>query len=629
MKRDIQAEREAIDRAVEGRTLLDAFSQTVEEHRADKALSWKSAEGWQSLTWGEYRDQVRAAALGLTALGFQPNEFAVIMSRNRPEHLIADLGVMHARGTAVSLYNTLAPEQIQYIAAHCNAAIAFVEDGDFLEKFRSIRHQVPNLRRVIVMEPSNADDDWVVSWNQLMQLGSEEDSRDPGAFDRMWHQVSPEDLATLVYTSGTTGPPKGVMDTQRQVLWMTECGFLPTRPGHRHISYLPLAHAYERYVGHWHAIRWASSVYTCPDPAQLFGYAVDVRPTGMTGVPRVWEKLHAALTAAIAAEPDEQRRAAVEEAIAVGRVVVRLRHRGETIPPDTEAKFQQRKPILDSLRVKVGIDKCEFAVTGAAPITIDVIEFFQAIGLQMVEGWGMTEATVAGLFAPSYDRPRNGTVGTALPGVEIRVADDGEMLMRGGNVTQGYYKDPDKTAETIDAEGWLHTGDVVEMDPDGYVKIIDRKKELIITAGGKNISPANLETLLKQHPLVGQACAIGDRRPFVSALIVLDQEVAPLWAEQRGIESSSMAELVGHPEVLIEIQKAVDDCNRHVARVESIRKFTILPVEWTALSEELTPTFKLKRRVINAKYASEIESMYSSAMPSSGLAEAHGIKATL
>lgn len=622
MGRDVLAEREAIDRAVEGRTLLDAFSQTVDEYRAEKALSWKNAEGWQSLTWGEYRDQVQVAALGLIALGLQPKEFAVIMSRNRPEHMIADLGVMHARGTAVSLYNTLAPEQIQYIAGHSNAAVAFVEDGAFLEKFRSIRNQLPDLRRVIVMEPSNADDDWVVSWDRLMQLGREEDSRDPGAFDRMWHQVAPEDLATLVYTSGTTGPPKGVMDTQRQVLWMTECGFLPTRPGHRHISYLPLAHAYERYVGHWHAIRWASSVYTCPDPAQLFAYAAEVRPTGMTGVPRVWEKLYAALSAGIAAEPDEQRRAAVEKAIAVGREIVRRRQRGEPIGPETEAKLQQCKPILDALRARVGIDKCEFAVTGAAPINIEVIEFFQAIGLPMVEGWGMTEATVAGLFAPSYDRPRNGTVGTALPGVEIRVADDGEMLVRGGNVTQGYYKDPEKTAETIDAEGWLHTGDIVEMDPDGYVKIIDRKKELIITAGGKNISPANLETLLKQHPLVGQACAIGDRRPFVSALIVLDQEVAPLWAKQHRIEFSSMADLAGRQEVLAEVQKAVEDCNRRVARVESIRKFTILPVEWTAQSEELTPTLKLKRRVIHAKYAPEIELMYSTPMRSSERVEA-------
>jgi long-chain acyl-CoA synthetase len=623
MSRDVMAEREQVDRIVEGRTLLDAFAQTVEDHRSETALSWKDADGWRSLNWGEYRDRVRAIALGLGAIGLQPREFAVIMARNRPEHLIADLGIMHAHGTPVSLYNTLAPEQIQYITGHCEAAVAFVEDDTYLEKFRAIRDELPNLRRIITMEPSVADnDDWVMSWDELLRLGDEEAGRDPEAFERGARQVSPEDLATLVYTSGTTGPPKGVMDTHRQVLWMTECGFLPTRPGHRHISYLPFAHAYERYVGHWHAIRWACSVYLCPDPAQLFAHAVEVRPTGMTGVPRVWEKLYAALHAAIVAEPDKQKRDRVEEAILVGREIIRHRQRGESIPAALEAKSKEYQPVWDALRARVGLDECEFAITGAAPINVDVIEFFQAIGLRMVEGWGMTECTVAGLFAPSYDLPRNGTVGTALRGVEIRVTDDGEMLVRGDNVTKGYYKDPEKTAETIDAEGWLHTGDVVEMDPDGYVKIIDRKKELIITAGGKNISPANLETLLKQHPLVGQACAIGDRRPFVSALIVLDPEVAPVWAKQHGIEFSSIADLVSRREVVAEVQRAVDDCNRRVARVESVRKFAILPVEWTTDSEELTPTLKLKRRVIAAKYAREIELMYSTPTPSSELARA-------
>jgi long-chain acyl-CoA synthetase len=623
MSRDVLAEREVIDRKVDGLTLLEVFAQTVEAHRDEKALSWKSVEGWRSLTWGEYRDQVRAVALGLRVIGLQPREFGVIMARNRPEHLIADLGIMHAHGTPVSLYNTLAAEQIQYITGHCEAAVAFVEDDAFLEKFRGVRNQLPKLRRIIVMEPSiAADDDWVVSWDRLMQLGRAEDARDSQAFDRGWRQVTAEDLATLVYTSGTTGPPKGVIDIQRQVLWMTECGFLPTRAGHRHISYLPFAHAYERYVGHWHAIRWASSVYMCPDPAQLFAYAAEVRPTGMTGVPRVWEKLYTALSTGIAAEPDKQKRADVQEAIAIGREIVRHRRRGEPIPPALEARWQQCQPVLTALRASVGIDECEWAVTGAAPINIDVIEFFQAIGLRMVEGWGMTEVTVAGLFAPSYDLPRNGTVGRALRGVEIGVADDGEMLVRGGNVTPGYYKDPEKTAETIDAEGWLHTGDIVEMDPDGYVKIVDRKKELIITAGGKNISPANLETLLKQHPLVGQACAIGDRRSFVSALIVLDPEVAPHWAKRHGIEFSSMADLATCQELAAEVQQAVDDCNRQVARAESVRKFTILPVEWTAESEELTPTLKLKRRVIVAKYAAEIELMYSTPMPASELAEA-------
>jgi long-chain acyl-CoA synthetase len=615
----VQAEREEINRIVEGRTLLHAFAQTVEYHRAEKALSWKTVEGWQSLNWGEYWDRVRTVALGLQAIGLQPGEFVVIMARNRPEHLIADLGVMYARGTPVSLYNTLAPEQVQYNTGHCEATVAFVEDDGFLQKFRAVRDQLPKLRRIVLMEPSTAAvDDWVISWDQLVQLGRAEDTRDSEAFERRWRRVKPEDLATLIYTSGTTGPPKGVMDTHRQVLWMTEIGhkFLPTPPGHRHISYLPFAHAFERYIGHWHAFRWASSVYLCPDPTQLFAYAAEVRPTGMIGVPRVWEKLHAALSAGIAAEPDEQKRAAVQGAITVGREIVRHRQSGAPIPADLEAKSKQCQPVWDVLRAKVGIDQCEWAITGAAPINTDVIEFFQAIGLRMVEGWGMTETTVGATFVPSLDRLRNGTVGVADYGVEIRVADDGELLVRGGNVTQGYYKEPEKTAETIDADGWLHTGDIGEMDADGYIKIIDRKKELIITAGGKNISPANLENLLKQHPLVGQACAIGDRRPFVSALIVLDQEVARLWATQHGIEFSSIADLASRREVVAEVQEAVDDCNSHVSRVEAVRKFTVLPTEWTAESEELTPTLKLKRRVILEKYMGEIETMYSTQTPS-------------
>jgi long-chain acyl-CoA synthetase len=614
MARDILAERARLDRAIENKTLPSAFAETVDRHHDDSALNWRTPDGWRSLTWGEYRDLVRTVAMGLRALGFGAGEFGVIMARNRPEHLVADLAIQHAQGTPVSLYNTLAPEQVQYVTGHCDASVAFVEDAGFLDRFRAVRDRLPRLRRVVVMEAVSEADDWLVSWDDLLALGQREDQRDPDAFDHMWRQVKPEDIAALIYTSGTTGPPKGVIDIQRQVLWMTECGqtFLPTPPGHRHISYLPFAHAFERYIGHWHAMRWASSVYFCPDPAQLFAYAREVHPTGLIGVPRVWEKLHAALSAGIAAEPDEARRAAVLGAIAVGRQLVALRQAGEPIPDELRARADQCHPVWDALRDKVGIDQCEFAITGAAPIGTEVIEFFQAIGLNLVEGWGMTETTVGATFAPTLDTHRNGTVGVSDVGVEVALADDGELLVRGGNVTQGYYKEPEKTAETIDPDGWLHTGDIGTIDADGYISIIDRKKELIITAGGKNISPANLENLLKQHPLVGQACAIGDRRPYVSALIVLDPEVAPLWAKEHGIEFTTIAAVAQHPEVAAAVQEAVDGCNQHVSQVESVRRFVILPVEWTAESEELTPTLKLKRRVIVEKYAGQIESMYGS-----------------
>jgi len=601
-----------MDRAATGKTVLTNFEQTCTEIPDQPALKWKDASGaWNTLTWGQYRDEVRKAAAGLKALGLRPGQFAVIMARNRPEHLIADLGVLHARGTPVSLYNTLAPEQVQYITAHCDAVIAFVENAAFLAKFTAVHDQLPKLRHIVVMDPEGVSlDDRVTSWAALIERGAEPDRRDPKAFEE-WRKVTPDDIATLVYTSGTTGPPKGVMEAHSNICWMAESAqvFL-NRTGHRHISYLPFAHVFERFVGHYGAMRQKTIVHFCPDPTQLFGYALEVKPTSLIGVPRVWEKLQAALTAGIQADTDEQRRAAVLGAIEVGRKLVRLEQAGQEPPAELLAAAERARPVWMAIRSKVGLQDLEWAITGAAPINPDVIEFFQALGIKLWEGWGMTECTVGATYNP-LERIKNGTVGVADPGIEMKIDSDGEVLLRGGNLMRGYYKEPEKTAETIDAEGWLHTGDVGEIDADGYLRIIDRKKELIITAGGKNISPANLEALLKQHPLVGQAAVIGDRRPYVSALIVLDPEVGPVWARKAGIPFTSMEDLSRHPAVREEIQKAVDESNRHVSNVEGVKRFTILPADWTPETDELTPTLKLKRRVITQKYADAIEDMYS------------------
>ncbi|MEA2647139.1 MAG: long-chain acyl-CoA synthetase [Chloroflexota bacterium] len=616
MARDVAAERAQIEEVIAGRTLVDVFRDTVAKLGDDNALSWRTADGWQHLSWNQYRDQVRDVSLGLRKLGMKPGDFVVIQARNRPEHLIADLAVIHAGGTPVSLYNTLAPEQIQYITSHCEATYAIVEDAGFLARFHAVRRELPKVQAMIMMEPDDALGH-LTSWDDLRRMGAEEHERDPEAFERNAAAVKPDDLATLIYTSGTTGPPKGVMDSHHQVLWMCESTmtWLPRPAGSRHLSYLPFAHAFERHVGHWYGLYFGADTYFCPDPANLFAYAAEIKPNDMIGVPRVWEKLHSALNAGIGAEPDEARRAGTQGAIAVGRELVRHRQAGTEPPAELAAKAEACRPVWRALLGKVGLDECEVAITGAAPISVEVIEFFQALELPLVEGWGMTETTVGATFAPDLTRPRNGTVGMADFGCEVMLADDGEILVRGGNVAQGYYKQPDATAETFDADGWLHTGDIGTIDDDGYVSIIDRKKELIITAGGKNISPANLENLLKQHPLVGQACAIGDRRPYVSALVVLDAEAAPGWAKAHGVEYSSLADLAARPEVLAAVQEAVDDCNTHVAQVESIRRFTILPVEWTAESDELTPTLKLKRRVVHERYAGEIEAMYATAKP--------------
>ena len=616
VSRDVAAARAEIDAEVEGRTLPDAFADTVARLGDAEALKWRTDGAWQALTWRQYRQAVAEVTLGLRSLGFGAGQFVLLWSRNRPEPLIADLAALHAGGCPVSLYNTLAPEQAAYIANHSEATLAVVEDRSFLDRLRAVRDRLPHLRRVVLVdgEPEPGDD-WVVTWEAVRAAGRAEAERSPNAFDDCRRAVTPDDLATLIYTSGTTGPPKGVMITQRNVLWLAAANnrVLPPSQGDgeggRSVSYLPLAHATGRTVDHWLHLVSGGTVHFCPDTSQLFQLVPEVRPTYFVGVPRIWEKLHAGLTAAIAADPDPERRQAVERAIEVRRQVVRLRQRGQEPPPELAAAAERARPVAAAILARVGLDACEQAVTGAAPIDPGIIEFFQALGMSMTEGWGMTELTCAATIT-STDRVRNGTVGYAFPGVEVRIADDGEVLVRGPIVMRGYYRDPEKTQEAIDADGWMHTGDIGTMDADGYVKIVDRKKELIITAGGKNVSPANIEHLLLQHPLIGQACAIGDRRPFMSALLVLDPEMAPVWARGRGIEATSIAELARRPELVAEAQRSVDAANEHLSRAEQVKRFTLVPAEWTPESGELTPTLKMRRRVIVERYGEEIEAMY-------------------
>ena len=379
--------------------------------------------------------------------------------------------------------------------------------------------------------------------------------------------------------------------------------------GARIVSYLPMAHATGRWLDQWLPMVHPGTVAFCPDPAELIQIALQVRPTMFGGVPRVWEKLYAALVAGIASEPDPERRRAVEGAIEARRQVVTLRQRGTEPAPELRSVAERAAPLCRALLARVGLDACRFAGSGGAPIEPAIIEFFQALGLPMVEGWGLTEVTFAATMSRP-DRTRNGSVGTRYPGVELRLADDGEVLVRGPVVMRGYYRDLEATASAIDADGWLHTGDVGTLDADGYLRIVDRKKELIITSGGKNISPANIESLLQRHPLIGQACAIGDRRNYVTALLVLDGELGPAWARARGIKAQGIAELSAHPLVLGEVKGAVRAANEHLARVEQVRRFKLLPDEWTAETGELTPTLKRRRRVIAERYAAVIEQLY-------------------
>jgi long-chain acyl-CoA synthetase len=610
--RDIAAERAEIDHAVAGKTVPTLFRDVVERYPDAEALKWRTPDGWQALTWARYREHVRDATLGLLQLGFRPGEFGLIMARNRPEHLIADLALTHAAGAAISVYNTLAPEQIAYIANHSEATVAFVEDQGFLAKFLAIRDQVPNLRRVVLFEGDPGDTGgWVITWQELLDAGRRAAANDPGAFDASWRRVKPDDILALIYTSGTTGAPKGVIYTHYNILWTCESSRMLAdyQPGERWVSYLPLAHIAERFTTHWGGIYNVSVNHLVPELTQLLPALLDVRPNGFVGVPRVWEKFQAGIQLGVAAEPDE-RRALVESAIGVGRQLVEWQLRGEEPPPELAGKAAAVEPVLAILRGKIGLDQCRVAYTSTAPTPLDVLTFFAAIGLPIYEVWGMSELTGPATANPR-DRIKFGTVGPTIAGVEAKLDEDGELLIRGGNVMPAYYKDPDRTADTFDADGWLRSGDIATVDEDGYYRIVDRKRELIITSGGKNISPANIEALVKHHPLIGQAIAVGDGHNYVTALIVLDPEVAPVWARARGVAAGSLAELAAHPAVVAEVRRGVAEANSHLSQAESVKRFTILPTEWTAESEELTPTLKLKRRVVHAKYAGAIAAMYA------------------
>jgi len=568
--------------AVEGQTIPGEFAKTAARRADVTALRWRTADGgWGEWTWREYADRAARIAGGLAGLGVQPGERVVLMLRNRPEFHAADIGILLAGATPISIYNSSSPDQIQYLAAHSDATVAIVEDVDFLERFLKVRGEVPSLRRVVVLDdPDGLVPDDVVRFQSLLDA-------DPVDVEEAAATVQPGDLATVIYTSGTTGPPKGVMLSHFNICWTTESTRraigIPVE-GFRLVSYLPMAHIAERMVTHYFHVLDGTEVTSCPDPGQLAPYLREVRPNYFFAVPRVWEKLYAGVHAALAADPEKQ--AGVEKAMEAGAV--------EALAP---------------VRAQIGLDDCKVAFSGAAPIPLEVFMFFLKLGLPMSEIYGMSESCGPMTWEPFDVHP--GTVGPPIPGCDVKLLDDGEVCCRGGNVFLGYLKDPARTAEVLDDDGWLHSGDIGVFDDDGYLKIVDRKKELIITAGGKNISPANIEAALKAFPLIGQACVIGDMRPFVSALIVLDPEVAPAWAKSRGIDASTLAELSRHPDVRAEVDRAVGEANARFSQVEQVKRYTLLTEEWLPDSEELTPTMKLKRRGVLTKYADEIDALYT------------------
>jgi len=591
----------AVGRAVDAPTLTEALRRTAANNPDIVAVRWPDDS--VSLTWAQLLARVDALAGGLAKLGVRRGDTVAIMLGNRPEFHIADLAAVTIGATPFSIYTTYPAEEIEYLINDAGAKVAIVEQA-FLGVIGEARKQLPQLEHVIVVDGEPPEGTIALSEIE----GSNPDFDAAAAAG----EVSPDDVLTLIYTSGTTGHPKGVQLSHHAIMFSAKSveEIIRLEPGSRVISWLPSAHIAERNAHHYIPVIYAGSVTCCPNPREILSYLPQVRPTWFFAVPRIWEKLKAGLETMQAAQPEEQR-APVQAAMQAAIERVRLQQRREPVPDELEQQIAQAdEQFFSKLRAMLGLDQVVAVNVGAAPTPVEVLEFFHALGVELAELWGMSETCGVG----TVNRPgevKIGTVGPAAPGVELKLAEDGEVLCRGEFLMLGYRNEPDKTAEAIDSEGWLHTGDIGEIDDEGFLKIVDRKKELIINAAGKNMSPANIEAALKTgSPLIGQAATIGDARPYNTALIVLDADFAPQWASQHGLSGTTLEELASDPEMVAAVQAGVDAANERLARVEQIKKFAIVKGDWLPGGDELTPTMKLKRKLIAAKYAAEIEGMY-------------------
>jgi long-subunit acyl-CoA synthetase (AMP-forming) len=586
-------------------TLTVAFQQTASRHPHSIAL--RTADGSVRITWRQYADRVQKLAHGLAALGVRPGDTVGLMLTNRPEFHLLDTATLHAGATPFSIYNTLAPEQIAHLFSNAGNRIVVCEK-QFVDVVRVATAATGSSVEHLVC--IDGDIDGTISLAEL-EAGQSDDFD----FAKTWHAVAPDDVLTIIYTSGTTGPPKGVEITHANMVaeLAATTSIVPVTADDSVISYLPDAHIANRWGAHYTSLVTGMQIATLADLKQMINVLPDIRPTFFGAVPQVWYKIKAGLEGQLAAEKSPVKRRLASWAISVGRRRARLLSDEGDVPATLAAQHAiAERLVLSAIRARLGLDRVRFAATGAAAIDPEALEFVLGLGLPVCEVWGMSELSCAATVNPP-DGIRIGTVGKALPDVQLRLADDGELLVRGPIVMKGYRNDPEKTAEAIDSDGWLHTGDVATIDSEGYVRIVDRKKELMINAAGKNMSPANIEGTVKVAcPLVGSVVAVGDDRPYVVALLTLDPEVAAAYANEQGLADSSLAALAADPGVRAAIEQGMKEANARLARVEQIKRFAILPDVWEPGGEELTPTMKLKRKPITAKYAEHIEQLYAS-----------------
>ncbi|RBM12567.1 long-chain fatty acid--CoA ligase [Prauserella sp. PE36] len=591
-------------------TVPSLIRRNAREHGGKPALTGNGT----TLSWAELREAVAFAAHGLKAAGLRHGDRVLIDVSARPEHWVADFAAVHLGALPCTTYATLSTEQVRHVATHSAATVIVLEGAAQLHRWGPVLGALPALRAVVVLDATAIPegDARFVAWDDLMSGGGELHRRDPAELERWTDAVRAADPVTMIYTSGTTGTPKGVVLSHTNVIYQSAAQELlnPVEPNPRLVAYLPLAHIAERVLGMYLPVFSAAHVTVCPDQTQLLPTLKEVRPHGFFGVPRVWEKMAAGIQGILGSLP-QAHRAPIDKAREVAARVYEIRADGSEPPAEVAAAFGQADgAVLRPLREQLGLDKATRFGSGAAPIPASVLEFFGSLGITIMEVWGLSETTGAATTT-FVDKYRAGTVGMPMPGMELRLAEDGEIEVRGPLVFEGYLSADGTIERATDDEGWLATGDIGTVDDDGFLRITDRKKELIITSSGKNIAPSRAEGLLRTHPLVGYAAVIGDQRPYVTALLVLDEEAAPAWAKARGLETTDLGELAAHPVVREELQRAVDGANEELSRPEQVKRYHVLARPWTPESGELTPTLKLKRRVIADRYAADIESLYA------------------
>jgi long-chain acyl-CoA synthetase len=588
----------AAEASTGSRTMADLVSLAGRKHADRPALKHKVGDEWVDVSYKELAEKVKHVALGLVDLGIQPGDKVSILSNTRPEWTYACFGILGAGATCVSIYQTNSPEECHYVLHHSESRAVFVEDQEQLQKIRHMEAELPELELIIVMEPSG-DIGNAVPLDDLCARGA---ARPDSDYEERLAGVGDDDMCLYIYTSGTTGPPKGCLLTHgnyRRVTDMVESdGVL--KSDEVVYLFLPLAHAFALLIQFLTFDIGSAIAYWEKDPQKIIPNLMEVKPTYFPSVPRIFEKIYTLANSA--GDPAE-----IKQAVELGFKVRQMEERGEEVPAELQAAFDEAdQKLYQNVRNLFG-GNLRQAVTGAAPISKEILEFFYACGVPVMEGYGMTEtSTVASANRP--DAFRFGSVGKPLPNVEAKIADDGEVLLRGPNIFQGYFKNEEATKETL-ADGWLHTGDLGSIDEDGFLYITGRKKDIIITAGGKNITPANLENGLKQNRWISQAVVIGDRRPYLVALITLDPEELPAFAQEHGLQPE---DVYTSDEMRAVVQSVVDEVNSAVGRVEQIKKFTILQNDLSQPTGELTPTLKVKRNIVNEKYAGEIEALYAS-----------------